>query len=84
MAVILQVGRFDATRKAVPSVQEEDFHSHSYETGVFSSVECNFNGSFCRMNAAVRYALSLTYLIVIGSPQNASVDTKFRFMTSRA
>ena len=52
---------------------------HQMNQGVSSKTLCNSNGSCCRRNAAVKYAMLLAYLIVIGSPVKASVDAQFGF-----
>jgi hypothetical protein len=51
--------------------------------GVDSRLGFSRKEDFCRKNAAVRYAMSPAYLVVIGSPQSESVDAQFSFVKQR-
>src|SRR5205823_5164145 len=48
--------------------------------GVRSKTRCSWNGSRWRRNAAVKYAMSPAYFVVIGSAVKESVEAQLSFV----
>src|SRR5580704_15827608 len=51
--------------------------------GVRSIAGCNLNDSFCRRNAAVKYAMAPAYFVVMGSPVMASEEPQLSLVRAR-